>query len=195
MYACGFRIYFTPLPGFFSPFPHGTCSLSVDYEYLALEDGPPMFRQGFSCPALLYLRLVPQSAFFIRGYHPLWPDFPFRSDIQTAKTQGLLRFRSPLLSESRLMSFPRATEMFQFTRFASHAYVFSMRYLSLGGFPHSEISGSKLICQLPEAYRRLSRPSSPVIAKASTTCTYSLDPITLTALNCQSRNRSHQTCV
>ena len=49
-----------------------------------------------------------------------------------------------------------------------------------GGFPHSEISGSKLICQLPEAYRRLSRPSSPVIAKASTTCTSSLDPITLT---------------
>src|SRR3954468_13191138 len=48
-----------------------------------------------------------------------------------------------------------------------------------GGFPHSEISGSKLICQLPEAYRRLSRPSSPIIAKASTTCTYSLDPITL----------------
>ena len=171
MYACGFRIYFTPLPGFFSPFPHGTSSLSVDYEYLALEDGPPIFRQDFTCPALLYSRLVPQSAFLIRGYHPLWPDFPFRSDIQTAKTRGLLRFRSPLLSESRLMSFPRATEMFQFTRFASHAYVFSMRYLSLGGFPHSEISGSKLICQLPEAYRRLSRPSSPVIAKASTTCT------------------------
>ena len=48
-----------------------------------------------------------------------------------------------------------------------------------GGFPHSEISGSKLICQLPEAYRRLPRPSSPVIAKASTICTYSLDPITL----------------
>ena len=50
-----------------------------------------------------------------------------------------------------------------------------------GGFPHSDISGSKLICQLPEAFRRLSRPSSPVIAKASTTCTYSLDPITLTS--------------
>lgn len=26
------------------------------------------------------------------------------------------------------MSFPRATEMFQFTRFASHTYVFSVRY-------------------------------------------------------------------
>ena len=53
MYASGFRFYFTPLPGFFSPFPHGTGSLSVDDEYLALEDGPPIFRQDFTCPALL----------------------------------------------------------------------------------------------------------------------------------------------
>jgi hypothetical protein len=45
--------YFTPLRGFFSPFPHGTGSLSVITAYLALEDGPPSFRQGFSCPALL----------------------------------------------------------------------------------------------------------------------------------------------
>ena len=55
----------------------------------------------------------------------------------------------------------------------------------LGGFPHSEISGSKLICQLPEAYRRLSRLSSPIIAKASTMCSYSLDPITLMPLSKQ----------
>ena len=34
-------------------------------------------------------------------------------------------------------------------------------------------------CPLPHAFRRLTRPSSPVIAKASTTCTSSLDPITL----------------
>jgi hypothetical protein len=45
--------YFTPLRGFFSPFPHGTSTLSVSTEYLALEDGPPSFRQGFPCPALL----------------------------------------------------------------------------------------------------------------------------------------------
>jgi hypothetical protein len=48
-----------------------------------------------------------------------------------------------------------------------------------GGFPHSDTSGSKLVCQLPEKFRRLPRPSSPVIAKAFTICTYSLDPITL----------------
>jgi hypothetical protein len=29
------------------------CSLSVTYEYLGLEGGPPMFRQDFTCPALL----------------------------------------------------------------------------------------------------------------------------------------------
>ena len=170
MYACGFRFYFTPLPGFFSPFPHGTGSLSVDDEYLALEDGPPMFRQGFSCPALLVCSLVPHVGFRIQGYHLLWPGFPSRFANQRAITARLFQFRSPLLSESRLMSFPRATEMFQFTRFASLTYVFSQRYLSLGGFPHSDTSGSKLICQLPEAFRRLSRLSSPIIAKASTTC-------------------------
>ena len=42
-----------PSSGCFSPFPHGTCSLSVVEEYLGLEGGPPMFRQDFTCPALL----------------------------------------------------------------------------------------------------------------------------------------------
>ena len=42
-----------PLLGCFSPFPHGTCSLSVIEEYLGLEGGPPTFRQDFTCPALL----------------------------------------------------------------------------------------------------------------------------------------------
>ena len=32
------------------------------------------------------------------------------------------------------------------------------------GFPHSDTPGSKLVCQLPEDYRRLRRPSSPVAA-------------------------------
>ena len=44
-----------PSTGFFSPFPHGTGSLSVSKEYLALEDGPPMFRQDITCPALLFV--------------------------------------------------------------------------------------------------------------------------------------------
>ena len=86
LYACGFRIYFTPLPGFFSPFLHSTCSLSVDYEYLALEDGPPIFRQDYTCPALLVVRSVPPIRFRVRGYHPLWPAFPYRSTSQSTIT-------------------------------------------------------------------------------------------------------------
>ena len=134
MYACGFRIYFTPLPGFFSPFPHGTGSLSVDDEYLALEDGPPIFRQDFTCPALLIAPLVPPHSFRIRGYHPLWPDFPDRS-VYPASTTGLLRVRSSLLAESLLMSFPPATEIFQFAGFASPHYGFMWRYPKGVGCP------------------------------------------------------------
>jgi hypothetical protein len=118
LYACGFRIYFTPLPGFFSPFPHGTGSLSVNDEYLALEDGPPIFRQDFTCPALLNSSLVPHQGFRVRGYHPLWPTFPSRSANTSAKARRLFPFRSPLLWESRLISVPPVTEMFQFSGFA-----------------------------------------------------------------------------
>ncbi len=39
--AHGFRYCFTPLPGCFSPFPHGTRPLSVAGECLALGGGPP----------------------------------------------------------------------------------------------------------------------------------------------------------
>ena len=62
-----------PSQGFFSPFPHGTGSLSVDREYLALEDGPPMFRQDITCPALLDIHM---KCFRVQGYHLLWPAFP-----------------------------------------------------------------------------------------------------------------------
>src|SRR5712672_2276941 len=86
LYAYGFRIYFTPLPGFFSPFPHGTGALSVDHEYLALEDGPPIFRQDYTCPALLGSRLVPQAQLQVRGSHPLRPAFPDRSPDRLAKS-------------------------------------------------------------------------------------------------------------
>ncbi len=161
MYACGFRIYFTPLPGFFSPFPHGTGSLSVDYEYLALEDGPPIFGQDFTCPALLILRLVPPSIFRLRGYHPLWPDFPDRSARSTAKSQRLIRFRSPLLSESRLISIPLPTEMFQFRRFASLTLWIRVRMTLAGRV--SPFGNPRIKARLP-APRGLSQAATSFIA-------------------------------
>ena len=90
---------------------------------------------------------------------------------------GLVRFRSPLLSESLLLSFPLGTKMFQFPRFASATYVFSCRCLDMtpGGFPHSEIPGSKLVCSSPRliaAYHvlhRLPMPRHPPSALSSLT--------------------------
>ncbi|KAG9438554.1 hypothetical protein H6P81_021505 [Aristolochia fimbriata] len=51
--AHGFMFYFTPRWGFFSPFPHGTTSLSVTQEYLALQGGPCGFTRDSTCPMLL----------------------------------------------------------------------------------------------------------------------------------------------
>ena len=109
-----------------------------------------------------YSLLVIDFAFRVRGYHPLWPDFPDRSTkLHRLVPTGLFRFRSPLLTESRLISIPPVTEMFQFTGFAPHAYVFSMRYLLRGGFPHSEIVGYNG-CLPPN--RRLSQATTSFIA-------------------------------
>ena len=122
--------------------------------------------------------------FKIRGCHPLWPDFPdgshiaFLSLVLTYSSHRFLdehckllwscnpelsfriarfrlfRFRSPLLSESRLFSLPLGTEMVHFPRFASCAYIFSTGYrvYTPDGFPHSEISGSQIACISPRLF-------------------------------------------
>src|SRR5437868_15111252 len=75
--AHGFRIYFTRHLACFSPFPHGTGSLSVIEEYLGLEGGPPRFARDYTCPALLGIPLgVVHNQ--LRGFHPLWQAIPRR---------------------------------------------------------------------------------------------------------------------
>ena len=86
-----------------------------------MEGGPPIFEQGFTCPALLEDLRLPLP---VRGCHPLWPAFPDRSGSSPQAT-GLVRVRSSLLPESLLMSFPRANEIFQFARFAPPRYGFT----------------------------------------------------------------------
>ena len=54
----------------FSPFPHGTGSLSVSFEYLALPDGPGGFAQNSSCSALLRIPLC-LLTLRIQDYHLL----------------------------------------------------------------------------------------------------------------------------
>ncbi len=116
----------------------------------------------------------------VQGYHLLWPASPDRSTRirsnyddwagprSLAATRGISVdfFSSGYLD----VSVPRV-------RFR-HLCIQCKITAEAAGFPHSEILGSKEVCRLPEAYRRLPRPSSPPIAKASTVCAYSLDHIT-----------------
>src|SRR5690554_4448658 len=116
-----------PCSGCFSPFPHGTCSLSVSREYLALPDGPGRFRQDFSCPALLrvllfiytntYTGLSPSMA-GLSNTVPILVYTKYRSPttplLPKQQRFRLFPVRSPLLRESLLFSFPPGTKMFQF---------------------------------------------------------------------------------
>ena len=111
-----------PLQGFFSPFPHGTGSLSVVGEYLALEGGPPRFDRDYSCPDLLRNR--PSGfPFSLTGLSPSMARLSCTLQLtyalhigrpttpQTPKDTrfGLVPVRSPLLRESRLISLPLGT--------------------------------------------------------------------------------------
>ena len=128
-----------------------------------MEGGPPIFRQDGSCPALLKDRLAGFPYGAVTRCGPPFQTLP----VPNQTTTGLVRFRSPLLAESRLMSFPPATEMFQFAGFASLAYEFSQGYPLPGGLPHSEIPGSTIARISPGLFaachvlHRLSVPRHP----------------------------------
>ena len=92
-------------------------------------------------------------------------DGPYNPTVQ-ARWFGLFRVRSPLLAESRLFSLPAGTEMVHFPALSSFAYGLSGGSLGInqGGFPHSDIPGSKLVCSSPgliAAYRVLHRLLAP----------------------------------
>ncbi len=131
-----------------------------------MEGGPPTFKQDFTCPALL----EDLSAFYPYGavthYGPTFQTVP----VQLSCATGLVRVRSPLLTESRLMSFPPANEMVQFAGFRlpclwiQHGMTQKGR-VSPFGYPRINVCS-----QLPTAFRSVPRPSSPLSAKASTKC-------------------------
>jgi hypothetical protein len=120
-----------PALGCFSPVPHGTRPLSVIRESLALEGGPPSFTPGSSSRALLRNSTSPCPSSWPTGLSPSLARLSRRLQLTSQEPSvgpttptpqggrfGLYRFRSPLLSASRLISLPRGTEMFQFPRFA-----------------------------------------------------------------------------
>jgi len=129
---------------------------------------------GFRCP--------------VRGCHPLRPAFPGASG-----TKNPYHWPRPLSLATThgvsLMSFPPATEMFQFAGFASRTYGFSPGYRQsrpgrwVAPFGDPGIADRS---HLPPAFRSVLRPSSPLSAKASTRCPY------LALLYSASNNKHHR---
>jgi hypothetical protein len=127
----------------------------------------------------------PLSRFPVRGCHPLRRAFPDASGTKDnghwpgprslATTDGISRqvLSQPPSRAARatrvLMSVPPATEMFQFTGFASCTYEFSTGYPCGWVAPFGD-PGITDRSHLPRAFRSVPRPSSPLSAKASTRC-------------------------
>ena len=104
---------------------------------LSLGGWSPLLRTGFHVPGPTRGRASEATRIRVRGSHPLRPAFPCRSasvwlcdsaresrlsgwlapqpprsnalSLARARVWALVRFRSPLLPESRLISFPRGT--------------------------------------------------------------------------------------
>ncbi len=146
-----------------------------------MADGPAGFIRGFPCPALLRIRLQGRTL-SATGLLPSLVGLskPLAYCSSSKKTSynpeehalrfGLFRVRSPLLTESRLISLPRGTEMVHFPRFASSTLCIQVvitRHDS-GGVAPFRNPRIKACLPLPEAYRCLPRLSSPLCAKAST---------------------------
>ena len=92
--------------------------------------GPPEFPQGFSCLVVLWI-LLAVYCFRVRGFHPLWPDFPDRS---TNKSTHLLQSVTPERTRSGLGSFHFARRYFGNRVF--FLFLALLRCFSSGGSPH-----------------------------------------------------------
>ena len=154
-----------------------------------MPDGPGGFAQNYSCSALLR---IPLSRIQLRlpDYHRLWLNFPDHSShcLHTMAWSynpayasphmrfGLFPVRSPLLGESlNCFLFLQVLRCFSSLRLPPY---YSMDNYPSGNwvvpFGNPRIKGH---LHLPEAYRSLSRPSSPPRAKASTRRPNLLSPI------------------
>ena len=119
-----------------------------------------------------------------------------------ARWFGLIRVRSPLLAESLLFSVPPGTEMVHFPGLSSPTYGFSWRYsgISLSGFPHSEILGSKPVCGSPKLFaayhvlHRLLAPRHSPYALSSLTIRNSKLTLTAASFQLQAPGKTSYAC-
>ncbi len=146
---------------FFSPFPHGTGSLSVSQEYLALADGPAKFRQGFTCPALLRIPLSISSL----THTGLSPSLaPLSSNFRFTLHRISWSYNPNLAVTTLVWANPRSLA----TTYGITFVFFSSAYLDVSvqrvcppigvlclqhsGLPHSGTCGSIGVCPSPQLF-------------------------------------------
>ena len=158
-----------PCSGFFSPFPHGTGTLSVSQEYLVLADGPAGFTQGFTCPALLRIPLSimvfartglsPATAPLSKGFRfiPHRISRSYNPDI--AETTSV--WTNPLsLATTHGITFVFSSSGYLDVSVHRVCPPCGILYLQYSGLPHSDTCGSNRMCRSPQlfaAYRVLRR--------------------------------------
>ena len=158
-------------PKCFSPFPHGTGTLSVSREYLALPDGPGGFTQDYSCPALLRIPLRFVSL-RVRDCHPLRTDFPDCSTHEISCDGAVLQ--PPACRDTPGLGYSPVARHY----WGNHSYFLFLRVLRCFSSPRSPPTTSdgtpsryRVVpfgdprvngyLRLTAAFRSLSRPSSP----------------------------------
>ena len=170
---------------FFSPFPHGTGSLSVSRKYLALRDGPRWFTLNFSCSALLRCRLEVTADFGYGAFTRSGPPFQkvplsFITPLLTVLQPPQVRCHTAGLGSCAFARhYLRNHFCFLFLRvlrcFSSPGSLHARHGdgIASAGLPHSEIHGSTGICPLPwliaacHVLLRLQEPRHPSCALIS----------------------------
>ena len=119
----GFQVLFHSPPGVLFTFPSRYYTLSVTRSYLALGDGPPFFRPGSTCPAVLWIPATHFLCFTYKTFTLFGLAFQLiqlhsllclcRSETPSHIAMlglGFLPFRSPLLRKlDCFLSFPPGT--------------------------------------------------------------------------------------
>ena len=190
-----FQVCFTPLTAVLFAFPSRYLFTIGHQGVFSLGGWSPQIRTEFHVLRPTWDTGRPGGGFRIRGYHPLWRRFPAASPIlpgamprsrdpgEQAPRFGLVRFRSPLLAQSRLISLPQGTEMFHFPWCGSAGlslFIPRRRPAKAVGFPHSDTPGSKPVDGSPRivavfrVLHRLAMPRHPSCARIRLARNFSL---------------------
>ena len=157
--STGFQVLFHSPPGVLFTFPSRYSSAIGHVLVFRLAGWSRLLPAGFLVPRRTQdpAASLPRFAYgaltlFGRPSHAV--PLRFRSSYAVLLPQpvgwfGLLRFRSPLLPESLLFSFPPGTQMFHFPGFSSLSGCIPIAGC---GFPHSDTAGSSLSYSSPARF-------------------------------------------